>query len=109
LNYDPKWHLRLTLTAGPLRRHSTTLLNPLFKLAIKYLEPTRHDPILQRFPDAQRLYPNFGTVCDYIHAQRQRAGFGVASPRPQRRIVTRVPILLAVELPRLQYDKRAAV
>jgi hypothetical protein len=33
-------------------RHNTALFNPLFKLAIKYLEPTRHDPILRRFANA---------------------------------------------------------
>jgi len=31
------------------------LFNPLFKLAIKYLEPTRHDPILRRFANAHEL------------------------------------------------------
>jgi hypothetical protein len=56
LNYDPKWHLRLTLVPLDLyARHNTALFNPLFKLAIKYLEPTRHDPILQRFPNAHQL------------------------------------------------------
>jgi len=56
LNYDPKWHLRLTLVPLDLyARHNTALFNPLFKLAIKYLEPTRHDPILHRFANAHEL------------------------------------------------------
>jgi hypothetical protein len=56
LNYDPKWHLRLTLVPLDLyARHNTALFNPLFKLAIKYLEPTRHDPILRRFANAHEL------------------------------------------------------
>lgn len=56
LNYDPKWHLRLTLVPLDLyARHNTALFNPLFKLAVKYLEPTRHDPILRRFANADDL------------------------------------------------------
>jgi hypothetical protein len=31
------------------------LFNPFFKVAIKYLEPTRHDPILRRFANAHEL------------------------------------------------------
>ena len=56
LNYDPKLHLKLTLAPQDLyARHNSALLNPIFKLAIKYLEPTRHDPILRRFPNAHEL------------------------------------------------------
>jgi hypothetical protein len=36
-------------------RHNSAIFNPIFKLAIKYLEPTRHDPVLQRFPNAHEL------------------------------------------------------
>jgi len=57
LNYDPKSHLKLSLAPLDLyARHNWALVNPIFKLAIKYLEPTRHDPILQRFPNAHELY-----------------------------------------------------
>jgi hypothetical protein len=56
LNYDPKSHLKLSLIPQDLyARHNSPLLNPFFKLAIKYLEPTRHDPVLQRFPNAHEL------------------------------------------------------
>ena len=56
LNYDPKAHLRLSLVPLDLYvRHNWAFLNPIFKLAIKYLEPTRHDPILKRFPNAHQL------------------------------------------------------
>ena len=56
LNYDPKLHLKLTLAPLDLyARHNWALLNPIFKLAIKYLEPTRHDPVLQKFPNASEL------------------------------------------------------
>ena len=57
LNYDPKAHFKLKLAPLDLyaRAHSA-LLNPIFKLAIKYLEPTRHDPVLQRFPNAHELH-----------------------------------------------------
>jgi predicted N-acyltransferase len=57
LNYDPKLHFKLTLVPQDLyARHSSALINPIFKLAIKYLEPTRHDPVLPRFPNASELY-----------------------------------------------------
>ena len=56
LNYDPKLHLKLTLSPLDLyARHNSALINPIFKLAIKYLEPTRHDPILKRFTNAHEL------------------------------------------------------
>ena len=57
LNYDPKLHLKLTLAPQDLyARHNSALINPFFKLAIKYLEPTRHDPVLRKFSNAQDIY-----------------------------------------------------
>ena len=56
LNYDPKLHLGHEL--GPLDLyvlHTRGLLNPIFHFAVKYLEPTRHDPILRKFPNADQL------------------------------------------------------
>ncbi len=56
LNYDPKLHLKLLLAPQDLyARHNSALFNPIFKLAIKYLEPTRHDPVLKRFANAHEL------------------------------------------------------
>ena len=56
LNYDPKLHLKLLLAPQDLyARHNSALFNPIFKLAIKYLEPTRHDPVLKRFSNAHEL------------------------------------------------------
>jgi hypothetical protein len=56
LNYDPKAHLRMELAPLDLyARANSSLVNPFFKLAIKYLEPTRHDPVLKRFPNAGEL------------------------------------------------------
>ena len=56
LNYDPKSHLKLLLDPQDLyARHRSALINPFFKIAIRYLQPTRHDPILQRFPNAHEL------------------------------------------------------
>jgi len=56
LNYDPKLHLGHE--PAPLDLyvlHTRPWLNPIFSLALKYLEPTRHDPILKKFPNAARL------------------------------------------------------
>lgn len=56
LNYDPKLHLRCELMPLDLYvMHTTSILNPIFRRAAKYLEPTRHDPVLQRFPNAHQL------------------------------------------------------
>ncbi len=56
LNYDPKLHLDCELVPLDLYvMHTNTLLNPIFRRLIKYLGPTRHDPVLQRFPNADQL------------------------------------------------------
>jgi hypothetical protein len=56
LNYDPKLHLGHELAPLDLYvLHTRSWLNPIFKFALKYLEPTRHDPILKKFPNAAAL------------------------------------------------------
>jgi predicted N-acyltransferase len=56
LNYEPKLHLDCELVPLDLYvRHTAALLNPIFRRTIKYLGPTRHDPILARFPNADQL------------------------------------------------------
>src|SRR5881396_2079770 len=56
LNYEPKLHLDCELAALDLYvMHTNSLVNPIFRHLIKYLGPTRHDPVLQRFPNADRL------------------------------------------------------
>jgi predicted N-acyltransferase len=56
LNYDPKLHLKCDLVPLDLYvRHTAPLLNPIFGRAAKYLEPTRHDPVLQQFRNADAL------------------------------------------------------
>ena len=56
LNYEQKLHLDCELVPLDLYvRHTSALLNPAFRRVIKYLGPTRHDPVLQRFPNADQL------------------------------------------------------
>lgn len=56
LNYDPKLHLGHELAPLDLYvMHTKPLLNPIFQFAVKYLEPTRHDPTLKKFPNADQL------------------------------------------------------
>jgi predicted N-acyltransferase len=56
LNYEPKLHLDCELVPLDLYvRHTSALLNPAFRRMIKFLGPTRHDPVLQRFPNANEL------------------------------------------------------
>ena len=56
LNYDPKLHLRLELAPLDLYvAHTSPLLNPVFRLAMGFLQPVRHHPILRQFPNAHEL------------------------------------------------------
>jgi predicted N-acyltransferase len=56
LNYEPKLHLDCELVPLDLyARHTSALLNPIFRRVLKYLGPTRHDPVLCRFPNAHEL------------------------------------------------------
>ena len=56
LNYDPKLHLGHELAPLDLHvRHTRGWLNPIFGFALKYLEPTHHDPTLKKFPNATAL------------------------------------------------------
>jgi hypothetical protein len=56
LNYDPKLHLGHELAPLDLYvLYTRSWLNPVFGVALKYLEPTRHDPILKKFPNADQL------------------------------------------------------
>ena len=56
LNYEPKLHLDCELVPLDLYiMHTNPLLNPIFGRMIKYLGPTHHDPVLQRFPNADQL------------------------------------------------------
>ncbi len=56
LNYEPKLHLDCELVPLDLYvRHTNALLNPIFRRVIKYLGPTRHEPVLPRFPNAHEL------------------------------------------------------
>jgi len=56
LNYDPKLHLKMELAPQDLyARHTSPIFNPIFKLPIEFLEPTRHDKTLQQFHNAHEL------------------------------------------------------
>jgi predicted N-acyltransferase len=56
LNYEPKLHLDCELVPLDLYvMHTNAFLNPLFCGFIKYLGPTRHDPVLHKFPNAHEL------------------------------------------------------
>jgi predicted N-acyltransferase len=56
LNYEPKLHLDCELVPLDLYVvHTNAFLNPIFRRVIKYLGPTRHEPILRRFPNADQL------------------------------------------------------
>ena len=56
LNYHPKLHMRMKLAPLDLySRHTSTLINPLYKLALGFLQPARHDPLIRQFPNATEL------------------------------------------------------
>jgi predicted N-acyltransferase len=57
LNYKPKLHLGCDLFPLDLYvLHTTPLLNKIFRQALRFLEPTRHDPVLKQFRNAQDLH-----------------------------------------------------
>jgi predicted N-acyltransferase len=57
LNYHPKLHLGCDLYPLDLYvTHTAPLLNKIFRQALRFLEPTRHDPVLKRFRNAHELY-----------------------------------------------------
>jgi len=59
LNYKPKLHLGCDLYPLDLYvRHTNPVLNKIFRPIVKLLEPTRHDPVLQRFRNANELHGN---------------------------------------------------
>ncbi len=56
LNYEPKLHLNCELVPLDLYvRHTNALLNLIFRRVIRYLGPTRHEPLLRRFPNSDQL------------------------------------------------------
>jgi predicted N-acyltransferase len=57
LNYQPKLHLGCDLFPLDLYvRHTNPVLNKIFRPVLKFLEPTRHDPVLKRFRNAHELH-----------------------------------------------------
>ena len=56
LNYEAKFRLGFRLAPRDLyARHTSPVLNPLFALALRFLQPARHDPALRKFPNAGEL------------------------------------------------------
>jgi len=56
LNYDPKLHLRQLLDPIDLYvRHTSPILNALLKPLLPFLEPTRYDKTLRKFPNYHEL------------------------------------------------------
>jgi predicted N-acyltransferase len=56
LNYHPKLHLGCDLVPLDLYvMHTGMIVNPIFRHAVKLLGPTRHEPVLRKFPNAHQL------------------------------------------------------
>ncbi len=56
LNYDPKFHLRMELAPLDLYAwHTSRLINPIFKIALRYLQPVRHDKVIKKFANFHEL------------------------------------------------------
>ena len=59
LNYDPKLHLRHLLVPVDLYiRHISRIKNPLLKLILPLIEPTRYDKTLKKFANYEELWRN---------------------------------------------------
>jgi Acetyltransferase (GNAT) domain len=60
LNYEPKYHFRHELEPLDLYvRHVSSAVNFIMKRALLYLEPTRNDAMLKRFPNYADLRGNW--------------------------------------------------
>jgi predicted N-acyltransferase len=56
LNYDSKLHMKCDLVPQDLYvMHTSRLLNPIFKRAIRLAGPTRQDPLIKKFRNAHEL------------------------------------------------------
>ena len=56
LNYDPKYHLRHELYPLDLYiKHTSIVINLILKRVLGFLEPTRYDKLLQKFPNYDEL------------------------------------------------------
>ena len=57
LNYDPKYHFRMELEPLDLYvRAPNAWLNLIFKRVLPLLEPTRYDPVIRKFSNANELW-----------------------------------------------------
>ena len=63
LNYDPKLHLRHLLDPTDLYvRHISLIANLVLKWILPFIEPTRYDPILKKFPNYSELWGSSGST-----------------------------------------------
>jgi hypothetical protein len=61
LNYDPKLHLRYRLDPVDLYvRHTSMICNWVFGRILPWLEPTRYDKSLKKFPNYDELWASAG-------------------------------------------------
>jgi predicted N-acyltransferase len=57
LNYDPKLHLRHKLKPVDLYvKHTSVIINAIMRIALPWLEPTRYDKTLKKFPNYVELW-----------------------------------------------------
>jgi Acetyltransferase (GNAT) domain len=57
VKYDPKFRFRFTLDPLDLYvRHTSDVVNAVMKRLLPWMEPTRHDPILRKFPNYAELW-----------------------------------------------------
>ena len=57
LNYDPKLHMRHLLEPIDLYvRHTSPLANAILGIALPWIEPTRHESLLKKFPNYRELW-----------------------------------------------------
>ena len=57
LNYDPKYHFRMELEPLDLYvRAPSVWLNAIFRRVFPLLEPTRYDPVIRKFANANELW-----------------------------------------------------
>jgi peptidoglycan biosynthesis/recognition FemAB-like protein len=91
LNYDPKLHLRHRLKPVDLYvRHTSAVVNMVMRVVLPWLEPTRHDDTLKKFPNYADLWgagsgagKSSGAGSSAVAAADLRKGWGSCNERSE--------------------------
>ena len=74
LNYEPKLHMRSILEPLDIYiRHTSPALNALLARVLPWMEPTRQDPLLKRFPNYNDIWSESPTAVPQVEQLKTRS------------------------------------